>query len=338
MNVKRLEKMCRCFGVSSSEIFVREILINSFNSLCDEIKTDKLGSCFGVKKSKNKNNAKTLMIASSLDEVGFIISEINSDGTLSFITLENVDLSSLLYQRVNILTRCDKLVTGVIMSKVSILENFNTNLKINDLYIDINKGEEDVRKIITIGDLVGYCPNFYLEDNNIYSKALFPRVLNEVIISVLEKIKDKEYDFDIAIGGVAQSVIGFRGSQTITNVIKPDIAIALTGFDANVLKHEFTNSGVLSYYDRQMLPNKLMVEEALNITKFKPCISSLGNDGSFIHKTLDGCPTISLGLKINNMGSSNEIINSTDVEKLSNGIIDYIDFLSNEKIEKYCGK
>ena len=65
------------------------ILQDGYGALCDELKYDRLGSVFGIKKSKNPDAA-TFMIASPLDEVGLMVSEVKNDGTLAFIPLEGV--------------------------------------------------------------------------------------------------------------------------------------------------------------------------------------------------------------------------------------------------------
>ena len=79
MNTGRLEKLCNSFGVSSAEHGVAKMLRSCYEPLCDEIKRDRLGSIFAIKKAKNPD-APTFMIASPLDEVGLMISEVKKKG------------------------------------------------------------------------------------------------------------------------------------------------------------------------------------------------------------------------------------------------------------------
>lgn len=75
MDRERLERLCNSFGVSSGEQAVARILQDGYGALCDELKYDRLGSVFGIKKSKNPDAA-TFMVASPLDEVGLMVSEV----------------------------------------------------------------------------------------------------------------------------------------------------------------------------------------------------------------------------------------------------------------------
>lgn len=66
MNLDRLKMLCNCFGVSSNEQDVAEIMKPSFEENADQIVRDNLGSIFAYKKSK-RENAKTFMIACPMD-------------------------------------------------------------------------------------------------------------------------------------------------------------------------------------------------------------------------------------------------------------------------------
>ena len=96
MNTERLKRLCGSFGVSSGEQAAAHILQEAYKPLCDELKYDRLGSVFAIKRSKNPKAA-TLMLASPLDEAGLMISEVKKDGTLAFIPLESIAPASLLH-------------------------------------------------------------------------------------------------------------------------------------------------------------------------------------------------------------------------------------------------
>lgn len=314
MNFNRLKMLCECLGVSSNEQAVASVLKPVFEENADEIIRDNLGSIFAYKKSKNKN-AKTFMIACPMDECGLMVSAVNKEeGTLSFIALEDIALASLLHQRVSILCRDNTLVSGVITSK---------NNSASDLYIlcpDVDK--------VTPGDLVSYKANFEVEDNVIYSKALNPRVLNEACLELVERLRDEELDFNVAIGTMSQSTIGFRGTKTATYVLKPDAALALTVFNDAQL-----NDGVIvGMYDKGMIPSQRLLNDFKLFTDAKSNFNTRGNDGSFIHKTVNGCPTVAFGVACNNLNSANEMVSAGDVDALVEVLIKYVLHLNNQMI------
>ncbi len=334
MNSSRLEKLCGAFGVSSAERAAAEIFKESVSPFCSEIQCDRLGSVFAVKKSRHKD-AKTLMIASPLDEVGMMISEVKEDGTLAFIQLESVAPSSLLHQRVRILTRDNTCVDGVITMDKKALEDKCEVGSADDLSIRCGLSPEELKKTVHPGDLVGYGNNFCENHGIVMSKALFPRVLNEVTIELLERIQDMEFDFHIAAGCIAQSVIGYRGTKTATYVIRPDAAIALTGYDTAGKKLSLGDGVTVGYYDRQMLPSRRFLGSFVEETGAKAYFGMTGNDGSFIHKTLKGTPAVSAGIPVDNMGSAGEICNLKDADALTDALVQYLQSLDSGKIAAF---
>jgi len=334
MDTGRLEKLCNAFGVSSAERTVAKMITENYKPFCDKLEYDRLGSVFAVKKSRNKN-AKTLMIASALDEIGMMISEVKKDGTLAFIPLENVAPGSLLHQRVHILTRENDRIDGVIgIGKKALEDKCEVNTT-DDLMIQCGFGYEELQKRIHPGDLVSYGCNFSEKNGIMMSKALFPRVFNEVTIELLERVKDMVFDFHLAVGCIAQSVIGYRGTKTATYVIRPDAAIALTGFDSAGMKEQVNEEVILGYYDRQMLPSQLFLKDFSEKVNTGAYFGMTGNDGSFIHKTLKGTPSISTGIAVANMGSANEICRTKDADALVDALAGYLNTIDSEKIAAF---
>lgn len=332
MNIDRLKKLVDIFSVSSYE----DELKNFFKKECEEkdFIEDKLGSVFYLKKSKNPQ-AKRVMIACSKDEVGLMIKEVFEDGTCSFITLEPLSPASLLHQRVNILTRDNKIIEGFIFCKnVKFNEVPLETIKIDDLSIDT--GETDAKNLIKPGDICGFKNQFCKVGNRVISKGLNQKTFIEVILCTIEKLKDIELDFEIALGIVAQSTIGFRGSKTANYVVNPDLAIVINGFEVNNSNPKINlNDGfIVSQFDKQMLPNRLLLNDIKSKYNYKEYFGIIGNDGSFIHKTMNGVSCVSIGIPIKNIHTSVEMIDLLDVKKLEDNLFDYIMTLNNEKIIK----
>lgn len=86
---KLLEKLCTVEGISGDEGSVREIIINEIKPFADEIKTDNLGNII-VFKRQNRAKAK-LMLSAHMDEVGFMVTDITSDGYLKFDEVGGLD-------------------------------------------------------------------------------------------------------------------------------------------------------------------------------------------------------------------------------------------------------
>src|SRR5690554_8205740 len=114
--MKKYEDLMNLQAVSGNEKPVRDYILNFINGFNNyEVEYDNLGSIFAVKKSDNPN-AKTVMIAGHMDEVGFIVSDILENGVL---VLENVGGINLVnYQGLSLNVYYEGLnsVKGVVLS------------------------------------------------------------------------------------------------------------------------------------------------------------------------------------------------------------------------------
>ena len=99
------------------------------------------------------------MVAGHLDEVGFMISQIDDKGFLSFQTVGGWWSQVMLAQRVTIVTRKGETITGVIGSKPPHILSPEARKKavdIKDMFIDIGASskEEAMEWGVLPGDMV----------------------------------------------------------------------------------------------------------------------------------------------------------------------------------------
>ncbi len=333
---ERLSSLCQAMGVSGEENDVKEILKNGL--VGDEWVKDRLGSLFCVKKSNNPS-AKTLMIATSLDELGLMVSDYESDGTLKFVALEGISAASLLHQKVLVYTRDHKAYTGVVAcNKVRFMEEPSAAIKMDMLVLDMGMTLEEAKNVFTIGDLVSFASECeQLGSDVVMGKQLNTRMMLEAIIEISERLQGHELDFNVAMGGIAQSIVGWRGTKTATYVVQPDSALVLCGFDAAKSSPKITrgNGMCVGVYDKQMLPGKRLLNDFTDQFAVQKSISFYGNDGSFIHKTLKGTPSLSLGVAMNHMGGPRVMASLSDFDDLVEKTVQYILSLNSAKIEEF---
>lgn len=118
-------------------------------------------------------------------------------------------------------------------------------------------------------------------------------------------------------------------------MIRPDAALALTAFDGAQKKAQPGDGVILGYYDRQMLPSQALLHDFSQKIKTKPYFGLMGNDGSFIHKTLKGTPAVSAGIAMENVGSANEICRTSDVDALVDALASYLHTIDSKKIMEF---
>ena len=90
IDIKLLEQLCLCNGISGDEGNVRNLIINEIKDCADDIKTDNLGNLIVFKKGKKSAKSK-LMVSAHMDEVGLMVTDITSDGYLKFDEVGGID-------------------------------------------------------------------------------------------------------------------------------------------------------------------------------------------------------------------------------------------------------
>ncbi|MEG0580130.1 MAG: M42 family peptidase, partial [Niameybacter sp.] len=73
-----IEKLTQTNGISGHEGAVAKLMHDELKDLCDEVLFDNLGSIIFVK--KGPENAPKVMISAHLDQIGFIIADIDDKG------------------------------------------------------------------------------------------------------------------------------------------------------------------------------------------------------------------------------------------------------------------
>lgn len=318
---KILEELNNIYSVSSVEKELNIYLKNYYKKYCDELIEDRLYSAFGIKKGQGKLK---VMVACAMDEIGLMVNEVKNDGKISFLALEGLAPVSLCNQAVTIINRNNELIKGYICVNQKLMENSLDKVSMKDLYIVTTLMSDEVVNKVKPGDLVAIDGNFIFSNDKVVGRSLNQKVMQAIQIKLLEKLRDVKLPYDLYVGSIAQSTIGFRGSKTSTHVIEPDLAISLTGFEINNSNINFNDGVILGHYDKQMLPDKELLYDFDSKIKCKPYIGMLGNDGSFIHKTLKGTPTISIGIPMMNMGTPNVIVDTKDIDALIDSLSAYL--------------
>ena len=129
-----LKELCLIDGTSGDEGAVRDFVISQIKDLC-EYSVDNIGNIIAFKKGK-KPAVKKVLIDAHLDEVGLIITHIDSNGFLRFKTVGGIDTAALMFRRVLV----NGTVQGVIGGKPVHLCDGDERKKLpsaDSLYIDL---------------------------------------------------------------------------------------------------------------------------------------------------------------------------------------------------------
>lgn len=341
--MKYLKELCLLDGISGNEGDVRNFIIDKIKDKC-EYTVDNLGNLIAFRKGKRTPDKK-LMICAHMDEVGFIVTAVNLDGTVLFDTVGGIDSSVVSGRRVTIGKNKIKGVIGSLPIHRLSAEESEKSPKISSMYIDVGASERtETLKYIGIGDSVCF-DSEYIEfgEEMIKSKAIDDRAGCAVMLELIEKehIFDTYYVFNV------QEEIGLRGSRVSAYRVSPDIAIVLESTTASDIDGVSDNKrvcslgggAVVSYMDRSTMYNRDLYNLAFetahenNIKIQTKSAVAGGNDSGAIHISGKGVKTMAISIPCRYLHSPSCVIKSSDYEevlKLTDILKDRI--VTNDKI------
>ncbi len=232
MTLDRFLELCNIYSISGFEEDVRKYVLSNIDSKAYSIIKDPKGSVFALKKSKNKN-AKNVLVAAHFDEVGFLVSKLNKNGTVSLVPIGGINPMILLSCELFVKNELGKLIPGVIGGIVPHLtkgmDKFEYTFK--DLKLDL--GFSDLSELeknkIYPGAQVFFKNNAHLSFNKkrIFSKSIDNRIGCGILLDLIDNLKDCELDYNLYLSFHTQEEVGLRGAKIASQNINPDIMIAV---------------------------------------------------------------------------------------------------------------
>lgn len=224
-NLEILKKLSSLSGVSGDENAVRDFIISQISDYIDDYHIDNLGNLITFKKGTGKGPK--VMLDAHMDEVGLMVTHINSDGLLKFQTIGGIEARVLVGKRVRV---GENKIHGVIGFKPIHLQDESERkgaVKKKQLTIDIGaKDKDQAEQVVEVGDTVSFAYDpVEFGDNKLMAKALDNRVGCTVLIELLKG----SYECDIYGCFTVQEEIGLKGAKTAAFKVMPDVALILEG-------------------------------------------------------------------------------------------------------------
>jgi len=350
-----LKELTEAHGIPGYEAEVRKVIRGYFKPI-GEINEDNMGSL--ICKKVGKETAPKIMLAGHMDEVGFMVKHISSDGYIRFTTLGGWWDQVLLSQRVTIKTNKGDVI-GVIGAKPPHLlsqEERNKVVPRKNMYIDIGAtSEKDVEKVgVRVGDPIVPVSEFTILANSktYMSKAFDDRVGCAVVISALTSLGKNSLPNTLYGVATVQEEVGVRGATTSVDMVDPDIAIILEsdiagdvpGIKPDESSTKFTGGPSLLLYDARMIPNLKLRDLVIDTAKKNKIplqfttMEGGATDGSVIHLHKSGVPTVVLGVPSRHIHSHNSIIHRDDFDntvKLLKAVVQKLDKKTVQNIKSF---
>jgi tetrahedral aminopeptidase len=235
-DIDLLAGLSNAIGVSGAEGAVRRLVLEAIEGHVDEVRVDALGNVLAVKRAARRSGqALRLLVAAHMDEVGLMIVDHDSDGSLRFGIVGGVNERTLLGQPVIVGPRR---LTGVISAApIHLLpaERKNQPVKPNQMRIDIGAGnQETARRHVALGDRAGFATGFAQLQGAVRGKALDDRLGCATLVTLL---RGGPYPVELHAAFTVQEEVGLRGASVAGYAVEPHAAIALDCAPAYDLPH-----------------------------------------------------------------------------------------------------
>ena len=326
LDMKLLERLCKCNGISGDEGKVRELIIEEIKPYADSITVDNLGNLIVHKQGKNRAKSR-LMLSAHMDEVGLMVTDITSDGYLKFDEVGGIDRRVLLGKSVTVGMNRINGVIGVKPIHLCKGDEVGRISELSEMYIDIGAdSKENAVEYIKYGDSIDFVSDFNVTADSITSKALDDRFGCLVLIELIRC--ELEYDMDFAF--VVQEEVGLRGAKVAAYTVDPEFALVIETttaadvpeIDENKQVCNLSDGAVISVMDRRTIYDKEMIAlafdcaEKTNIkAQYKRAVAG-GNDAGVIHSSRSGVRTLAVSLPCRYLHSPNCVVNKQDCENM----------------------
>lgn len=307
---QRIKELTELQGTSGFEQDVRSYMAEKMKPFVDKIEYDGLGGVFGL---REKENAKRIMVASHMDEVGFMLVNIKDNGMFVVQPLGGWNPYVVSAQRFTLKTKQGDY--PVISSSVPphLLRGTagQAAVQVTDILFDggFDSKEEAESFGVRPGDTIVPDVKTILTANkkNIISKAWDNRYGNVMVLEALEALKDEELNYSLIAGSNVQEEVGLRGAHGSTHKFNPDLFFAVDCSPADDIHTKNGTYGhlgegtLIRIFDPGMIMLKNMRDFLLDTAEthhipYQYYVSKGGTDATAAHTSNNGIPSTVIGV------------------------------------------
>ncbi len=309
-------------AISGEEEMFLKTIKNIFKNDEVSVEADKMNNIIVYKKGEKKGK---VWMSAHLDEIGLIVTKVEK-AYIKFSQVGGYDEKVLLGQQVIVFG--DKKYKGIIGAKPPHLmdsDEYGKMLTFRDLFIDIGKSADFVKKHIKVGDRIVIKHGFQeLKNNLIATKALDNRACAAIIITALKHLLKTKNLPDIYVVLNAQEETTFLGAKVASYKVFPDIAFVtdVTFAKQPGVPNGHTITDVIIGKGSHIAPalfehiKNVAEEEEINYS-IEALPSGSGTDTGVVQMAKSGVTTVLVSLPVKNMHSPVEIGNIKTMEKMA---------------------
>jgi putative aminopeptidase FrvX len=328
-----LRRLSEAPGISGYEDAVRTVVREEVRGLA-EVTADKIGSLICLK--RGASDEPRIMLAGHMDETGFVVTSITSEGFLRFLPVGGWWEQVMLAQRVIVKTKKGD-VPGVIGSKPPhILSDKDRNnvVERKNMFIDVGAASQaeaaDALGITTGDQIVPDSPFRVMASGKmVMGKAWDDRIGIAIFIEVMRNLAKEQHPNSLYGVATVMEEVGLRGAQTSAHVVNPHVGIALEvdipGDTPGMVEGEAPISRVgrgpsILVLDSSMIPNRKLVNLTTETAKQEgipfqySAMARGGTDAGRMHMNAGGAPCIVISVPTRYIHSHTSILSLDDYD------------------------
>jgi putative aminopeptidase FrvX len=326
MRVDLLRELCETPGVPGREERLRAIVRRELGPLADEIRVDAMGNLIARKRG---GGAGKLMIASHMDEIGFLVSYIDDKGFLRLQPLGGHDPRNMVGRRVMVCGATDMI--GVLYparKPPHLMDQAERDKapKIEEFFVDLGLPVEAVREQVRVGAMVTMAPDWEEVGETVACKAMDNRLALYVMIEAVRRAG--AHPMDVYAVATTQEEVGLRGATTSAFEVEPDVGVALDvtiaadlpGLDDHQRVTALGGGTAIKIMDSASISNPKIVEflralaERRQIPYQMEILPHGGTDAAALQRARQGAPAVTISTPCRYVHSPVEMVHRRDVE------------------------
>jgi endoglucanase len=210
-----IKKLVESYGPSGHEDQIRDLIRGEIKGLADYVTVDPLGNLIAVIKKKSKSGRK-VMLAAHMDEIGVMVTHVDSKGFARFVPIGGVSASTCYGGRV-------RFADGT-LGVIGVEDRRAGSSSLDQMFIDVGATSAD-NCPVRVGDPAGFYRPFEEVGSRLVAKSMDDRVGCAVLIEVMRGLKRTPHEVQFAF--TVQEEVGTRGAGPSAFGLEPDLALAV---------------------------------------------------------------------------------------------------------------
>lgn len=303
----------------------------AYEILSKHAKTERMSNLTVIGFLKGKADY-TIMLDAHIDQIAFIVTDIDDDGFLTVSNSGGIDIRMLPSRKVTVHGK--EKISAVFCSTPPHLANGEVEYNdISNIKLDTLLGNK-AKEIISVGDYVTFAGAPFEMGNLLCGRSFDDRAAVTCILEVAKRLSKKELPCNVAFVLSDGEELGLRGIRTASFKVNPSEAIAvdvsfgdgpdISADDCGKLGHGGM-IGISPSLDKRVSQKLIDIAKENNIPyQLEVMGSSTGTNADMISVTREGVKTATLSIPLRNMHTEVETLDIKDLHSVCDLLERYI--------------